>query len=126
MAIGLYRGFSSYGYQTTKRFGVSDINLVKRDLLNHIYTRRGERVMMPTFGTRIPDLAFEPLDKMTLDVLEEDLRSVVSYDPRVQLLDLKVIPSYDENYAIASILLLYIELDMTGNIDLNIQFDGVR
>lgn len=124
MTTKLYSGFSSYGYQATKSFGVYDIDIVKRDLLNHIYTRRGERVMMPRFGTRIPDLVFEPLDKITLDILEEDLRNVVAYDPRVSLLNLTVTPYYDQNYAIASILLLYIELDMTGNIDLNIQFDN--
>jgi len=126
MAVGLYRGFSSYGYQRTKQFGSYDVDIVKRDLLNHIYTRRGERVMMPMFGTRIPDLAFEPLDKMTLDILEEDLRAVVNYDPRVQLLNLTIIPTYDQNYVIASVLLLYIELDITGNIDLNIQFDSTH
>ena len=124
MLTGLYKGFSSYGYQNSKRFNVYDIDLVKRDLLNHIYTRKGERLMMPKFGTRIPDLAFEPLDQITLDILEEDLRSVITYDPRVELLNLMIVPSYDDNYVVASILVRYIELDMTGNIDLNIQFDN--
>lgn len=124
MTTGLYRGYSSYGYQKTKSFSLSDVDIVKRDLLNHIYTRKGERVMMPKFGTRIPDLAFEPLDQITLDMLEEDLRTVVAFDPRVELVDLTIAPSYDENYVVASITLLYLELDMTDRLDLNIQFDN--
>ena len=124
MAKGLYRGFSTYEYQRTKSFQLSDVELVKMDLLNHIYTVKGERVMMPNFGTRIPTLAFEPLDQITLDILEEDLRAVFAFDPRVQLLELRVLPYYDENMVIAAAKLLYVELNMTGTLDLNITFEG--
>lgn len=121
---GLYRGFSSYQYETNKTFGITDVELVKLDLLNHIFTRKGERVMMPNFGTRIPDLAFEPLDNLTLSILEEDLRTVFAFDPRVQLLSLTITPSYDESSVEASARLLYVELDMQGNLDLNIVFEN--
>lgn len=124
MSTGLYRGYSTYNYQTSKSFTLTDIELVKMDLLNHIYTRRGERVMMPNFGTRIPEMAFEPLDRITLDIIEEDLRAVFAFDPRVQLLELKVIPLYDNNAVVASARLFYIELNMVGNLDLNIVFEG--
>lgn len=124
MAKGLYKGFSSFEYQKNKTFALADVELVKLDLLNHIFTRRGERVMMPTFGTRIPDLAFEPLDEITLGILQEDLTTVFRFDPRVELLSLVVDPQYDENRVIASARLLYIELNVVGNIDLNIIFEG--
>lgn len=124
MFNGLYRGYSTYEYQKTKKFNLTDIELVKMDLLNHIYTRKGERVMMPNFGTRIPDLAFEPMDQITLDILEEDLRAVFTFDPRVLLLELRITPYYDENTVIASARLLYVELNITGNIDLNITFES--
>lgn len=124
MATGLYRGYSSYQYQKQHTFKLTDIKLVETDLLNHIYTRKGERVNMPNFGTRIPDLAFEPLDPITLDILEEDLRAVISFDPRVELTQLQIIPSYDNNYVVAIIGLLYLELNITGNLNINIQFES--
>lgn len=124
MATGLYKGYSSYEYQPRKTFSIKDIELVKLDLLNHIFTRKGERVMMPAFGTRIPDLAFEPLDPITLSILEEDLRMVVNFDPRVSLIDLKILPSYDTGSVAAAVKLLYIELNMIDTLDLNIQFEG--
>ena len=126
MALGLYRGFSSRHFQNTKSFGLTDIELVKLDLLNHIFTRKGERVMMPTFGTRIPDMAFEPLDDVTLMVIEEDLRMVAEFDPRVQLRGLQVSPDYDNNGAVATMLLYYIELNMTDRLELNIVFEGAQ
>lgn len=124
MTKGLYRGYSSYEYQAKKTFGIIDVELVKLDLLNHIFTRRGDRVMMPTFGTRIPDLVFEPLDGITLDVLEEDLRAVFDFDPRVSLIELKVIPDYDNNAVTATARLNYIELNLIDNLDINIVFEG--
>lgn len=123
MQKGLYVGFSTYEYQRNKTFTLSDVKLVEMDLLNHIYTTKGERVMMPNFGTRIPTLTFEPLDDITLDILEEDLRAVVAFDPRVQLLELEIIPYYDSNTVIAVVRLLYIELNMVGNLNLNITFE---
>ena len=124
MTQGLYRGYSSYEYEQKRTFSVQDVELVKLDLLNHIFTAKGERVMMPDFGTRIPDLPFEPLDEITLDILEEDLRFVFNYDPRVRLLDLLIQPDYDRNTVTAYARLLYLELDITDNLDINLQFES--
>lgn len=124
MAKGLYKGYSSHEYFPRKTFSIQDVELVKLDLLNHIFTRRGERVMMPAFGTRIPDLAFEPLDDITLGILEEDLRMVFDFDPRVQLLELVITPLHDDNSVTAAARLLYVELNTVDNLDLNIVFEG--
>lgn len=126
MTKGLYKGFSSYEYQRTKNFKLTDIELVKLDLLNHIYTRRGERIMMPSFGTRIPDLTFEPLDDITLDILEEDLIAVFKFDPRVELLELNIQPDYDNNAVTAAARLRYVELNMEDVLTLNLIFEGVE
>ena len=125
MKKNLYRGFSSFEYQKNKTFVLTDLELVKMDLLNHIYTRRGERVMMPDFGTSIPDLVFEPLDNRTTEQLRRDLEIVFNYDPRVKLLDLVITPNFDTNSVVATARLLYIELDVVDEINLNIQFESV-
>lgn len=124
MAMGLYRGFSSHEYTNKKMFGIKDVELVKLDLLNHIFTRKGERVMMPTFGTRIPDMAFEPLDELSIMVIEEDLNEVIRFDPRVALVQMNVMPDYDNNTITASVQLLYKELNIVDNMDINIIFEG--
>lgn len=116
----LYKGMTTHNYNDTKTFSLRDIELVKMDLLNHIYTRKGERVMMPTFGTRIPDLAFEPLDDVTLLILEEDLHHVINFDPRVELIDMQIVPLYDLNRVNATVTLLYVELNVSDTLDLNI------
>jgi len=120
---GLYRGFSSFEFENTGSFRINDIELIKLDLLNHIFTRRGERVMMPTFGTIIPDLVFEPLDEETIDQIESELRLVFDYDPRVELLDLVVTPDIDSNAVTAAVRILCIELDTVELMNLNIEFE---
>ena len=120
MAVGIYRGYSSHNYASAKTFKLTDVELVKMDLLSHIYTRKTDRIMMPNFGTRIPDMVFEPMDSFTLIIIEEDLRAVIAFDPRVELRSLSITPLPDNNTVIASIGLLYVELNLIGSMDINI------
>ena len=120
MAEPIYKGYSSFEFQARDTFLLTDVELVKLDLLNHIFTRRGERVKMAQFGTRIPDLAFEPLDQETLDILYEDLDMVFKFDPRVEAENITITPNYDENSVEARARLRYIELAVVDTLDLNI------
>ena len=120
----LYKGFSSFEFQRRKTFEITDIELVKLDILNHLFTRPGSRVMMPNFGSIIPDLTFEPLDEQTVELLEEDLTRVVNFDPRVPLIDLTILPDFDNSAVTAHVKLLFVELDLVDEMDLNIIFEG--
>jgi len=121
---GLYRGYSSHEFESTGSFKLNDVELIKMDLLNHIFTRRGERVMMPRFGTIIPDLVFEPLDTETIDQVESELRTVIDYDPRVELLDLTVSANPDGNAVTAAIRIRCVELNTVELMNLNIEFEA--
>ena len=122
----LYRGFSTANHRKDPSKGFLTVNLetVKRDLLNHIYTLPGERVMLPSFGTRITEMAFEPLDQNTLKIIEDDLRKVVDYDPRVQLIDLAVNALPDNNAVVAFLDLRYLELNITETLKLEFPVGG--
>lgn len=84
-----FRGYSSIGTTFLKpvRF---DMDLAKQDLLNHFNTRKGERVMMPTFGSIIWEMLFEPLDEKTISLIETDVRTIIGNDPRWALQDVTV------------------------------------
>lgn len=119
----LYRGFSTANYLKQRSFKLYDIDLVKEDITNHIYTSLGERVYLTSFGTTIPDMAFEQLDQSSINIIREDITRVIKYDPRVSLQQLIVQPDYDRNTLIVSAQVLYVELNMTGTIDLHLEFD---
>lgn len=123
MAKNLYKGISFNNFSKNKSIKLYDVELIKKDILNNIFTRRGERVKMFSYGTRIPDLVFEPLDDIALNIVEEDLNAVVAGEPRVELTDMRIVPLYDRGIIIASLTLYYIELDFTDTLSVNIVFE---
>jgi phage baseplate assembly protein W len=120
MARAPYRGFSTANHLNNPQdaFLVTNSELINRDLLNHIYTIPGERPMLPNFGTRIPMLAFEPLDQQTIKIVEDDLRMVFTYDPRVRLIELAVQALPDNNAIVAWADLEYLQLGTTETLKL--------
>jgi len=120
----IYRGYSSFEFQRIKSLEINDIELVKLDLLNHIFTIRGSRVMMPTFGSIIPELAFEPLDEFTIDETYSELLDIFNFDPRVEIINLTVVPDFKTNSLFVVAKLNYIELNTVDDLELNIQFEG--
>lgn len=119
----VYKGFSTENFKKRRSFKLNDIELVKRDLLNHIFTRRGERIMMSGYGTRIPDLIFEQLTPEIVEIVEIDLLDVFDQDPRVEVFDLIVVPLFDQNTIVAVADLDYIELNLRDRFDINIRFE---
>lgn len=85
----LFRGFSSYDADTPNTELV-DIELIKRDLLNHFNTIRGERVMRPNYGSLIWDLLFDPFDDMVKEAIVADAKNIISQESRVTLRSLDV------------------------------------
>lgn len=76
-----FRGYSSVGtsFLSPVRY---DLDLARQDLLNHFNTRKGERIMMPEFGSIVWDMLFEPLDDKSINLIENDVRSIIGNDPR--------------------------------------------
>lgn len=89
----LFVGYSSVD-TSIKGTQYVDLELIKRDLINHFYTRRGERVMRPEFGSIIWDLLFEPMTETLVQLIVEDATQIVQSDNRVQLRDINLV-QYD-------------------------------
>lgn len=84
--------YTFIGYSTVDRnFGnivLEDVDLAKRDLLNHFYTRRGERLGEPDFGSILPLLVFDQLDDTSVFIAEDDIKEIIDSDPRWELTNL--------------------------------------
>jgi phage baseplate assembly protein W len=76
-----YKGFSSK--ETTKNYKLFDIDLVKQDLINHFYIRKGEKLENPEFGTVIWDIIFEQFTEQVKDIIAKDVEDIINYDPRI-------------------------------------------
>lgn len=78
-------GFSTIDSNLTKKWTHYDIDLIKRDLLNHFNTRVGERVMRPDFGCKIWDYMMEQLTPSMRDMILQEALRVCESDSRVSV-----------------------------------------
>ena len=86
----IFKGFNTID-KNKAPFNLTDEDLIKRDLLNHFYTKRGERYMRPNFGSIIHDIIMNPLDGMTVSDIKEDVERIIESDSRVNLDDIRVL-----------------------------------
>lgn len=90
MPITNYRGFSTIEAERTRAWTLYDVELIRRDLLNHFHTRYGERVGRANFGCKIWDMLHENMtDGIRRAIIDEAVR-ICSADPRVALHEVKV------------------------------------
>ena len=87
--MATFKGFSTVDRKGPP-YNLEDLALVKQDILNQLKTSKGERVMLPEFGSVIPDLLMEPLTEATIGFVKDDVTDIVNQDPRVNLLNLNV------------------------------------
>jgi phage baseplate assembly protein W len=122
--MALYKGYSTYNYEKNKSLGLTDVELVKQDILNHFYTRYGERLKMARFGCIVPDMVFEPMEAQNLAAIELDISKVMNYDPRIRVNSIVSSPDYDNSTLTVEVNITYIELDLNDLLHLNIEFEG--
>lgn len=87
--MATFVGFGSY--QTGNAVLLQDNELIKKDLLNHFMTRKGERVMNMEYGFIGWDLIFELKKPGTKSKLESDARRIIQTDPRVKERSIEII-----------------------------------
>ena len=110
-----YKGFSSS--EITKNFKLYDINLVKQDLINHFYIRKGEKLENPEFGTVIWDMLFEPFTPDVKEIIAKDVEAIINYDPRFAVTEINI-DSTDQGMRIQADL-VYIPFNITERMTLN-------
>jgi phage baseplate assembly protein W len=81
LAAFTYKGFNSS--ETKKGYKSYDMDLVKQDIINHFYIRKGEKLMNPDFGTVIWDLLFEQFTEEVKKLITDNVEEIINYDPRV-------------------------------------------
>ena len=71
----------------------SDIELIKSNLMQLLLTSRGERVMLPKYGTNLKKYLMEPMDQALLNQIKREIsESIYKYASNVNLLKLQVFP----------------------------------
>jgi phage baseplate assembly protein W len=99
-----YRGFSTVD-PLNRGSKLYDFDIIKQDILNHFNTRKGQRVMNPTFGTIVWDVLMEPLTEQIRELLTQDVTTICNFDPRVYPTQIEI-NEYEQGYLIELTLVM--------------------
>jgi phage baseplate assembly protein W len=90
MSNAFFTGFSTVDSEKTRRRVFYDLELCKRDLMNHFLTRPGERVMRPDWGCRVWDYIMEPMTEGLREIIVGQVTAIVHADSRCQIVNVAV------------------------------------
>jgi len=100
--MAIFKGFNTIGQH--KKFGITDFNLIKRDLLNAFLTREGTLPGRPDLGTSIWSYVFEANILETRNAIDTEVRRIIKGDSRLELTDLDI--SYSHNTVIIEVAVI--------------------
>ena len=84
---------------------MKDEDAVKQSIKNLMLTDPGERLMQPNIGGGIRQLLFEQMTPGTLKLMEENIVDTIEiYEPRAELIDVRVIAGLDDTQVNISVL----------------------
>ena len=77
---------------------INNESAISRSIRNLVLTYPGERFFNEDLGSKVSQSLFENLDEANASILEDEIKNTIeSYEPRVKLIDVNVIPNYDDN-----------------------------
>ena len=75
-----------------------DASAIKQAIVNLLLTNKGERPFNYDYGSDIRSYLFEPLDFGTAQQIQSNIEySISNWEPRIDILELNVIPNFDDN-----------------------------
>ena len=89
----------------------TDVDLIEGNILQILGTRRGERVMLPLFGSRVLDFVHEKLTHTTCALIRfEAIRAIRMWEPRI-LINKKetVVTPYPSKFMVVANLRYYLK-----------------
>ena len=100
----------------------TDERAIKFAVKSLVMTQNFERPFHPELGTPIYRLLFDNFDDMFVITLRQAVTDVISiYEPRVTVMDVTVVPSYDNNSVSISIQFKIKNTERPLNVDVTLE-----
>ena len=78
--------------------GVKNDTAIARSVRNLVLTVPGERFFNEELGSKVSELLFDNVDDISASSIQQEIEETLTlYEPRVELIDVKVSPDYDNN-----------------------------
>lgn len=80
----VFKGISTYLYGLSQRkIILEDEELIKRDLLNALFTSKGSVPKNRNFGTSLPTLLMKQMTDELIELVKQEILQVLSNEPRI-------------------------------------------
>lgn len=119
--MSFYRGYSTVGV-TFQSSRLEDIELIKRDLMNHFQIRRGEKLMNPDFGCIVWDHIYDPLTEDVKQSIVDDVTLIAHADSRTDVTNI-IVSEYEHGIQL-ELDLLYVDYDQSESLLLSFNNDS--
>lgn len=91
---------------------------IRQSVKNLVLTNYGERLFQPTIGSNVYRSLFDPNDQFLANSLETSVRqTITANEPRVNVLDVRVLRTKDDNYISINIVFFIINSMQPQSID---------
>ena len=78
--------------------GVKNDTAIARSIRNLIFTVPGERFFNQDLGSKVSQILFDTVDEISASAIKDEIEdTIIKYEPRVKLKDIRVKPDFD-NY----------------------------
>ena len=78
--------------------GLKNESAIARSVKNLVFMQKGEKFFDPDFGSELSASLFENIDDVTALTMRDDIDYMIkTYEPRVDLINVEIIPNYDNN-----------------------------
>ena len=78
--------------------GVKNDTAIARSIRNLIFTVPGERFFNENLGSKVSQTLFDTVDDISASAIRDEIEeTIIKYEPRVRLEDVKVKADYDNN-----------------------------
>ena len=78
--------------------GLKNENAIARSVRNIVFTLPGEKFFDEDFGSNISQSLFENIDEISAaEIVDEIEQSLINYEPRINLLNVRAFPNFDDN-----------------------------
>ena len=78
--------------------GLKNESAIARSVKNLVFMQKGEKFFDPDFGSELSASLFENIDDVTALTIRDDIDYMIkTYEPRVDVINVDIIPNYDNN-----------------------------
>ena len=86
---------------------------IARSIRNIVFTEPGEKFFNPKFGSEISKSLFENVDQVAASAIRDEIEfSIQEFEPRVEVIEVTVVPNFDSNEMNATIVYEIVGIDV--------------